>query len=176
MRSQKGITLMSLLVYVIAFLMVTGIVGAITTFFYTNYSFLDKKSAIATEYSKLNLVFVEESKAKGNSIFGFQSDVEDVFDIVEIESTTRGGEYESKYELLEAMDGLCEDYYNTYILFYDENILGWRADEKTIYYNQSVLCNNVEKFLITKTLQNGRTVLNVYVEFDSKSYSTKYTF
>ena len=36
MKSQKGITMLSLVIYVASFLAVTGVVAAITTFFYNN--------------------------------------------------------------------------------------------------------------------------------------------
>lgn len=177
MKSQKGVTLMSLIVYVVAFLIVIGIVGTITTFFYSNYSFLDKKSTVAAEYSKLNLIFAEENKAKGNYIFDFQSGVtagvysKDVIDTLNVNS-----EFESKYDLLETLNNACKRYFNTYILFNDENFIGWRSAEKVIYHNQSIICNNVEKFSINKTVEGGKDVLTVYVEFDNKSYSTRYTF
>ena len=177
MKSQKGITLMSLIVYVMAFLIVIGIVGSITTFFYTNYSFLDKKSSVAAEYSKLNLTFSEENKASGNYIYDLQSGVTSgILSKSAIEHFSVNEEYETKYDLLEALNGVYKQYFNTYVLFNDENVIGWREDEKVIYFNQSIICNDVEKFSITKSIENVHTILNVYVEFDNKSYSTKYTF
>ena len=177
MKSQKGITLMSLLVYVVAFLMVIGIVGAITTFFYTNYSFLDKKSAIAAEYSKLNLAFSEENKAKDNSVYDIQSGkTTGILSKSEIASKNVQKEYASKFDLLETLNTLNKQYYNTYVLFSDENVIGWRSAEKVIFYNQSVICNNVKNFSITKKMERNHTVLNVYVEFENKAFSTKYTF
>lgn len=179
MKSQKGITLMSLIVYVVAFLMVIGIVGAITTFFYTNYSFLDKKSTVAAEYSKLNLLFSEENKANGNYVFDLQSNVDtNILSKSEIDENywNINDEYETKYDLLDSLNSICKRFFNTYVLFNDKNIIGWRSDEKVIYYNQSIICNNVEKFTINKTQENGKEMLTVYVEFDNKSFSTKYTF
>lgn len=179
MKSQNGITLMSLLVYVVAFVIVAGVVGLITTFFYSNYSFLDDKSTAVAQYDKLNLVFVEENKTNNNYIFDLQSDIKGArnstfFSSDDIENNNK--EYDSKYSLLEDVNEKCNNFFNTYVLFYDENFIGWRADDKNIYYNQNVLCKNVDNFLITKKYENGRTILNMYVEFDTKSFSTKYTF
>lgn len=178
MKSQKGITLMSLIVYVVAFLMVIGIVGAITSFFYSNYSFLDKKSSVAAEYSKLNLIFSEENKAKGNYIFDFQSNVNSgISSKGAIDSRVfPNTNYDTKYEALDEFNNVCKEYFNTYVLFNDQNVIGWRSSENVIYFNQSIICNNVKKFSLTKTLENGGIVLTVYVEFENKSYSTKYTF
>ena len=177
MKSQKGITLMSLIVYVVAFLMIIGIVGAITTFFYTNYSFLDKKSSVSAEYSKLNLIFSEENKANGVDIFDLQTNVDTgVYSKDYIDGLNNREDYPTKYELLDSLNTLCKSYFNTYILFSDKNIIGWRSNEKVIYYNQSIICNNVEKFTINRTQENGKDMLNVYVEFDNKSFSTRYTF
>ena len=68
MRSQKGITMMSLIIYVSSFLVVTGIVAGITAFFYGNSSLMTQELYSAADYNKLNLYFVKESEQKGNRI------------------------------------------------------------------------------------------------------------
>jgi len=50
-KSQKGITMISLVIYVGCFLAISGIVGAITVFFYNNTSLLNSEV-----YSSLNII------------------------------------------------------------------------------------------------------------------------
>mgnify|MGYP003307350006 FL=1 len=60
MKTQKGISLMSLIIYVVAFVMVSGIIAGVTTFFYSNYTFLDENVSVSSEYPKLNQCFVQD--------------------------------------------------------------------------------------------------------------------
>ncbi len=172
MGSQKGITLMSLLIYVVAFLIVAGIIGAVTTFFYSNYSYLDDKSAEAAEYDKLNLVLAQESKENDNYVYDLLSESTPTSNTFSNSNVV----YNSKIELLDGVNSKCKNYFDTYILFFDENFIGWRKKEKVVYLNQNVICKNVNKFMVSKILKNGHTILNVYVEFDTKAFRTKYTF
>lgn len=187
MKSQKGISLMSLLIYVVAFLMVSGIIAGITTFFYSNYAFLDNKVSVSSEYNKLNLCFVQETEKMGNTVYkqgkycnetsrtvcpkhrdGFYEPSEN--------KNINNLHYGSKLDLLEDLDFRCKHFFKTYIIFDDENFIGWREQENAIYYNQSILCENVDKFAITQNNKNGKEVITVYVQFAEKSFSTKYTF
>lgn len=173
LKSKKGITMMSLLVYVAAFLMVSGIIAAVTTFFFSNYSYLDGNVSISSEYNKLNLSFLEETKKNGIYIYSFKASGDTIAH--NFGTTENNIEYASQYELLEDVSSKCEEFFNTYILFSDENFIGFRADEKAIYYNQSVLCEDVEKLTIDTDYKNGKEVINVFVQFEKKSFSTKYT-
>lgn len=70
-KSQKGITMISLIIYVGCFLAVSGIVGAITVFFYNNTSLLNSEVYSSAEYNKLNMYLVKESEQEGNSFVSF---------------------------------------------------------------------------------------------------------
>lgn len=169
MKSQKGISLISLLVYVMAFLMIAGIIASITTFFYSNYSFLDDKTSVASEYNKLNLVLVEESKTDYNYVYKVGSADPDE----EIEDYHN--QYIDSEYILEDISNRCKENFNTYIVFSDQNFIGWKKDSEKIYYNQSVLCNDVKDFSIKENSINGKSVISIYVQFDNKSYTSKYT-
>ena len=54
MKSQKGVTMLALVIYVASFMLITGIVGAITTYFYNNIKLIDTNIATNSEYNKLN--------------------------------------------------------------------------------------------------------------------------
>ena len=60
MKSQKGITLISLTVYVIVMAIVVGVVAIISTFFYSNMSDSTQDLNPITEYTKFNSFFTDE--------------------------------------------------------------------------------------------------------------------
>ncbi len=68
MESQKGITMMSLVIYVSSFLIIAGIIAALTTFFYNNTALIDSQTYSAAEYNKINAYLVKESEEKDNRI------------------------------------------------------------------------------------------------------------
>ncbi len=60
MKSQKGITILSLTVYVIAFAIVIGIVATITGFFYKNVKDISVDINPLTEFATFNSYFADE--------------------------------------------------------------------------------------------------------------------
>ena len=57
MKSEKGITLVSLLVYVIAMLIAITIITVITGYFYKNIDVSTEKYTAIAEYTKFNSYF-----------------------------------------------------------------------------------------------------------------------
>ena len=66
--SNKGITMMSLIIYITSFLVVVGVVAGITAFFYGNASLMTQELYSASDYNKLNLYLVKESEQVGNRV------------------------------------------------------------------------------------------------------------
>ena len=60
MKSQKGITLISLTIYVIVMAAVIGVVAIISTFFYSNMNDVNNTINPITEYTKFNTFFSDE--------------------------------------------------------------------------------------------------------------------
>lgn len=73
LKSQKGITMMSLVIYVASFLVVASIVSGITIFFYNNTALIDKEIYSAAEYNKLNMYLVKESEQLDNRYAEFDN-------------------------------------------------------------------------------------------------------
>lgn len=71
MKSESGVTVTSLIIYIIAMLIMIGIVATITSFFYTNVSNLDDNSQNVSEITKFNMYFIEEVEKKGNRITSY---------------------------------------------------------------------------------------------------------
>lgn len=68
MNGNRGVTIASLTVYIIAMLLVIAIIATITSFFYTNVSNLDTKSKNILEITKFNMYFIEETKKSKNKV------------------------------------------------------------------------------------------------------------
>lgn len=60
MKSEKGITLISITIYVIVMAIVVGVVAIISTFFYSNMNDTAQDLDPITEYTKFNSFFSDE--------------------------------------------------------------------------------------------------------------------
>lgn len=60
MKSEKGVTLISVTIYVIVMAIVVGIMAVISTFFYTNVNDINEVINPITEYTKLNTYLTDE--------------------------------------------------------------------------------------------------------------------
>ena len=65
MKSEKGITLISLTIYVIAMAVVIGIIAIVSTFFYSNMENSDDTVSPMAEYTKFNSFFSDEVNHEG---------------------------------------------------------------------------------------------------------------
>lgn len=68
MKSEKGITLISLIVYVVAMAITIAIISVVTTYFYNNVNLIGKTLDPAKEYTKFNSFFSEEVNKKGTKV------------------------------------------------------------------------------------------------------------
>lgn len=68
MKSEKGITLVSVIIYVIAMLIIVTVVSVITSYFYKNINTGSLKENLNQQYTKFNSFFIEEVNKKGNKI------------------------------------------------------------------------------------------------------------
>ena len=72
MKKERGITLVSLLIYVMAFSMILILLGVLTNYLYPKLSGVNSNGASAEEFNKFNTYFVTDIKqskiAKVNNI------------------------------------------------------------------------------------------------------------
>lgn len=66
MKSNKGITLTSLVIYVIAMSIVVATLGILTSYFYNNVDELDADTNSAITYTEFNTYFSKEINTKEN--------------------------------------------------------------------------------------------------------------
>lgn len=149
MRSQKGITMMGLVIYITSFLVVTGIVAGITAFFYGNSNLMTQELYSAADYNKLNLYLVRESEQVGNR----------VSEISLLGETPKEGEDKDAY----------------YVIFSNGDRFTYDYDNHLLYYNSICLCEDVQKFKVNTSYDTGKEVVSVMVGFTNKSYTCKYT-
>ena len=72
MRNNKGITLISLITYIIGLTIVLALIATLTSFFYKNINAKDINSD-TTQYTKFSSIFLEETSNKKNSVISCQS-------------------------------------------------------------------------------------------------------
>lgn len=68
LKNNKGVTITSILIYVIALTIVVIIVGRITTYFYTNINLVTGNTVANAEYTKFNSYFTDEINIEGNKV------------------------------------------------------------------------------------------------------------
>ena len=156
MKSQKGITMISLILYVVSFLLVTGTVAGITTFFYNNVQVLDDSIGSNSQYNKFNLYLLNECKKDGNELLAWRESDEskDISKLV-------NGSVKNKFITFEDNTGEKNSF-----IYDDEN--------SKLYYNLIKLCDNVEDFKMKVEEVNGKTVLKVFIKIEGTSFSTEY--
>ena len=67
-KSNKGVTVTGLVIYVSSFFMICAVIGIITTFFYNNTKFLSSEATASAEYDVLNAYLAKEAKTEGNKV------------------------------------------------------------------------------------------------------------
>ena len=60
MSNQKGITLVSVIVYVIAMLIIISVITVLTSYFYKNVDINSTSENLSQQYTRFNTFFTEE--------------------------------------------------------------------------------------------------------------------
>lgn len=68
MRKEKGITIMSLIVYVIAMVLILVLISRITTYFYKNIDITALDKSPSSQYTKFATAISKETNIDGNSV------------------------------------------------------------------------------------------------------------
>ena len=66
MKSQKGITLTSLILYIVVLLVVISTLSVVSTYFYSNTSYITDTGKYIAEFNKFNMYFIEDVKNNSN--------------------------------------------------------------------------------------------------------------
>lgn len=68
MKSERGVTLTSIMIYVIALTVAVLTIGRLITYFYKNINVIDTSSVSDAEYMKFNSYFTDEVNIEGNEV------------------------------------------------------------------------------------------------------------
>ena len=67
MKNQRGITLVSLIIYIVVMCIVIATLGIVSDLFYENTDYLKENSKYVSEYNKFNMYFIEDVKNNKNT-------------------------------------------------------------------------------------------------------------
>lgn len=62
MKTQKGITLLSLIVYIILLTFVIAMLSVVSSLFFSNTKYITENSKNISEFNKFNMYFIEDVK------------------------------------------------------------------------------------------------------------------
>lgn len=145
MKSEKGITLISLIVYLIAMVIVVATVTIISGYFYKNTKGLNENIDPISEYTKFNTFFSEEVNHENIKVLDCKT------------NSTNPATKES------------------YIAFDNGVQYTFIKENKGIYRNKVKICREVENCDFTYEIINGKAVVSVNFTAGDKTRSTTFT-
>lgn len=74
MKNQRGITLTSLIIYIVLIFLIIVILARVSVYFTSNMSEISKDSASISEIDKFNMYFLKDTKKTGNKIENVSED------------------------------------------------------------------------------------------------------
>ncbi len=147
MKSEKGITLISMTIYVIVMLIVVTVMVILTSYFYGNVDVNSTETKLNQQYTKFNSYFTEEVNKKDNKVMG----------IGETEDATNNTKQQ-------------------YILFSSGNQYTFVPENKAIYVNNVKIAEDITECTFSKVEQNGKVIIAVTIKGDNNfTKFTKYT-
>lgn len=139
MKNNKGITLTSLIIYIIGMLIVIATIATLTSFFYKNVD-IDELDKLDTEqFTEFSSVFAKETNQKNNKIIDCKNNKEVI----------NGNEYKVSY-----------------IIFSSGNQYTYKQENNAIYKNNIKICTGVEDCDFSYTFINS--TYQIKVNFKTK--------
>ena len=157
MKSEKGVTLVSLLIYIAILLTVMVVIGRISGMLSKNLDYVTSENDAATAFSTLNACILTETKKNDNTVskVGYMDGNNDQGYVFK-ESTT--GNY-------------------TAIEFSSHNQICYMGN--SVYFNKAKICEGVENFTINyQKAPTSETLdtLVVRMKIGNKNYEQSYSF
>lgn len=147
MRTQTGVTLISVTIYVIVMVIVVAVITVLTSYFYKNVDITATRQDLNQQYTKFNTYFIEEVNKKGNKILDIGETQED-----------------------------DENAIQKYIVFSSGNQYTYIPQNKGIYINQVKIAENITNCTFTSQKdENGKTIVTVVIQGDNFEKTTTYT-
>ena len=155
MQTEKGITLISITIYIIVMLIMVSIITVLTSYFYKNVDIRSINEDLNQQYTKFNSYFIKEVNKKGNKI-------------VDIHSLSKS---KSEKELLENTSNQ-----QNYIVFSSGNQYTYIPENEGIYMNKVKIVQNITGCTFTANKEaNGKTTVTVIIQGNNFEKETTYT-
>ena len=146
MESEKGVTLITVTIYIIVMLIIVAVIAVLTSYFYTNIDINSASDDFNQQYTSFNSYFTEEINKKGNKIL----------DIGETENSSGNG-------------------VQRYVVFSSGNQYTYIPENEGIYVNQVKIAYNITDCTFTRGEQNGKTTITVTMKKDDLERTTTYS-
>ena len=149
MKSEKGITLVSLIIYVLVMVIVVALITVITAYFYKNIDINNVNYEINSQYTKFNSFFSDEINRKNNKV-------------IEIGTINQGKDNEQHY-----------------IVFSSGNQYTFVKKNRAIYQNNVKIAKYIASCEFIKQIQNGKNTISVNIVLsgggiENTDYSTSF--
>ncbi len=157
MKSEKGITLVSLLIYIAVLLTVMVVIGRISSMFNKQLEYVTSENDAATAFSTVDACILTETKKKDNTVSRIG---------------TMGGNKDNGFYFQEYGGNN-----HTAIEFSSKNIICYLNN--SLYFNKTKICDNVKNFNVQYNKSNSSTVqdaIQINMQIGEKSYNHTYTF
>ena len=139
MRSEKGITLTSLIIYVIAMVITITIITVVTSYFYKNVDVTDNSYDYLKEFTKLETYFSEEANKNRNQIL----------EISPLENQSSANE--------------------VFVMLSSGNQDTFIRANKAIYQNNVKIGNNIKNCEFSEEMKNGNQILVIKIQLNDKN-------
>ena len=147
MQNEKGVTLISVTIYIIVMLIIVAVITVLTSYFYRNIDINSVSQDLNGQYTKFNSYFTEEVNKRGNKLL----------EIGETENESGNGNQK-------------------YIIFSSGNQYTYIPENKGIYMNQVKIAENITGCDFTSNKEeNGKTTITVTIQGDNFERKTTYT-
>ena len=146
MQNEKGVTLISVTIYIIVMLIIVAVITVLTSYFYRNIDINSVSQDLNGQYTKFNSYFTEEVNKRGNKLL----------EIGETENESGNGTQK-------------------YIIFSSGNQYTYIPENKGIYMNQVKICWNIDSCTFSESEENGKEVVTVHFVSGGQDRTTTYT-
>lgn len=155
MRTEKGVTLITVTIYIIVMLIMISIITVLTSYFYKNVDIQSISQNFNQQYTKFNSYFVKEVNKRGNKV-------------VDIQSVSIPKDEEENAETNTSQQN--------YIVFSSGNQYTYIPKNQGIYMNKVKIAQNITgcTFSIHKE-ENEKTTVTVTILGDNFERETNYT-
>ena len=155
MRTEKGVTLITVTIYIIVMLIMISIITVLTSYFYKNVDIQSISQNFNQQYTKFNSYFVKEVNKRGNKV-------------VDIQSVSIPKDEEENAETNTTQQN--------YIVFSSGNQYTYIPKNQGIYMNKVKIAQNITGCTFaTHKEENGKTTVTVTILGDNFERETNYT-